>query len=197
MSEKEKEMSVQTITPVRLSELKAADQSVELIDVRTPAEFREIHVGFARNVPLDRLNASAFAEGERPVYVMCRSVNRGKEACLKLFNDAGVDVVNVDGGVLAWEEAGLPVVRGKKTISLDRQVRIAAGSMVLLGVVLAALVSPYWIALSAFVGAGLVFAGVTDTCGMAMILARMPWNQVKESPDDGAACEKNPSALGG
>ncbi len=197
MSEKEKEMSVQTITPERLSELKAAGENVELIDVRTPAEFREIHVGFARNVPLDRLNASAFAEGERPVYVMCRSGNRGKEACLKLFNDAGVDVVNVDGGVLAWEEAGLPVVRGKKTISLDRQVRIAAGSMVLLGVVLAALVSPYWIALSAFVGAGLVFAGVTDTCGMAMLLARMPWNQVKESPDDNAACEKNPSALGG
>ena len=196
MSEKEKEMSVQTITPERLSELKAADESVELIDVRTPAEFREIHVGFARNVPLDRLNASAFAEGERPVYVMCRSGNRGKEACLKLFNDAGVDVVNVDGGVLAWEEAGLPVVRGKKTISLDRQVRIAAGSMVLLGVVLAALVSPYWIALSAFVGAGLVFAGVTDTCGMAMLLARMPWNQVKEGTD-GAACEKNPSTLGG
>lgn len=197
MSEKEKEMSVQTITPERLSELKAAGENVELIDIRTPAEFREIHVGFARNVPLDRLNASAFAEGERPVYVMCRSGNRGKEACLKLFNDAGVDVVNVDGGVLAWEEAGLPVVRGKKTISLDRQVRIAAGSMVLLGVVLAALVSPYWIALSAFVGAGLVFAGVTDTCGMAMLLARMPWNQVKESPDDNAACEKNPSALGG
>ena len=189
-------MSVQTITPERLSELKAAGENVELIDVRTPAEFREIHVDFARNVPLDRLDASGFADGGRPVYVMCRSGNRGREACLKLFNDAGVDVVNVDGGVVAWEEAGLPVVRGKKTISLERQVRIAAGSLVLLGIVLAALVSPYWIALSAFVGAGLVFAGVTDTCGMAMLLARMPWNQVKESPD-GAACEKNPSALGG
>ena len=190
-------MSVQTITPERLSELKAAGENVELIDVRTPAEFREIHVGFARNVPLDRLDASGFAEAGRPLYVMCRSGNRGKEACLKLFGAAGVDVVNVEGGVLAWEEAGLPVVRGKKTISLERQVRIAAGSLVILGSVLAALVSPYWIALSAFVGAGLVFAGVTDTCGMAMLLARMPWNQVRESTDDGAACEKNPSALGG
>ncbi|MCL4246165.1 MAG: rhodanese-like domain-containing protein [Candidatus Dadabacteria bacterium] len=187
-------MSVQTITPERLSELKAAGESVELIDVRTPAEFREIHVGFARNVPLDRLDASGFAKGGRPVYVMCRSGNRGKEACEKLFNDAGVDVVNVEGGVLAWEEAGLPVVRGKKTIALDRQVRIAAGSFVILGSVLAVLVSPYWIALPAFVGAGLVFAGVTDTCGMAMLLARMPWNQVKENPG-GEACGKNPSAL--
>lgn len=188
-------MSVQTITPKRLSELKAAGENVELIDVRTPAEFREIHVGFARNVPLDRLGASGLAEGGR-IYVMCRSGNRGREACEKLFNDAGVDVVNVEGGVLAWEEAGLPVIRGKKTIPLDRQVRIAAGSLVLLGAVLSALVSVYWMALPAFVGAGLVFAGVTDTCGMAMLLARMPWNRVWESPD-GAACENNPSALGG
>lgn len=188
-------MSVQTITPKRLSELKAAGESVDLIDVRTPAEFREIHVVFARNVPLDGLDASGLAEGGRPLYVMCRSGNRGRHACEKLFNDAGVNVVNVEGGVLAWEEAGLPVVRGKKTISLDRQVRIAAGSLVLLGAVLSVLVSTYWIALPAFVGAGLVFAGVTDTCGMAMLLARMPWNRVGESTD-GPACEKNPPALG-
>lgn len=188
-------MSVQTITPKRLSELKAAGENVQLIDVRTPAEFREIHVGFARNVPLDRLDASGLAEGSR-IYVMCRAGNRGREACEKLFNAAGVDVVNVEGGVLGWEEAGLPVVRGKKTISLDRQVRIAAGSLVLLGALLSVLVSPYWIILPAFVGAGLVFAGVTDTCGMAMLLARMPWNQVGENPG-GASCGKNPSALGG
>ena len=78
-------------------------------------------------------------------------------------------------------EAGLPVVRGKKAISLERQVRIAAGSLVLLGVLLGWLVHPAFIGLSAFVGAGLVFAGVTDTCGMGMMLARMPWNQVKDA----------------
>ena len=81
---------------------------------------------------------------------------------------------------MACVEAGLPVVRGKKAISLERQVRIAAGSLVLLGAVLY-FVHPAFIGLSAFVGAGLVFAGITDTCGMGMILARMPWNQVKKT----------------
>jgi rhodanese-related sulfurtransferase len=89
-------------------------------------------------------------------------------------------VVCVEGGTDAWEQAGLPVVRGHKVISLDRQVRMAAGLLVLLGVGLSFLVHPAFSALSAFVGAGLLFAGITDTCGMAMLLAKMPWNQVRE-----------------
>jgi hypothetical protein len=83
------------------------------------------------------------------------------------------------------------VVRGPKAFSLERQVRIAAGFLVLAGSALAYFVSPYWIALSALVGAGLVFAGITDTCGMAMLLARLPWNQVKvsaQTQERGAAC---------
>ena len=95
-----------------------------------------------------------------------------------MFQQAGYpNVVNVEGGTQACVSAGLPVVRGKKAISLERQVRIAAGSLVLIGAVLAWLVHPAFIGLSAFVGAGLVFAGITDTCGMGMLLARMPWNQ--------------------
>jgi hypothetical protein len=78
-------------------------------------------------------------------------------------------------------ECGLPVVRGKKAISLERQVRIAAGLLVLLGALLGWLVHPALVGLSAFVGAGLVFAGVTDTCGMGLLLARMPWNQVNDA----------------
>jgi rhodanese-related sulfurtransferase len=111
-------------------------------------------------------------------------------ACDKLLAAGFTNVVNIEGGTLACEQAGLPVVRGQKTISLERQVRIAAGSLVLIGVVLSLQVHPYWIGLSAFVGAGLVFAGITDTCGMGMILARMPWNQVKTScaaPSSGTA----------
>ena len=94
-----------------------------------------------------------------------------------MFLKAGFsNVVNIEGGTMACVEAGLPVVRGKKAISLERQVRIAAGSLVLLGAALS-FVHPAFIGLSAFVGAGLVFAGITDTCGMGLILARMPWNQ--------------------
>ncbi|HBJ38564.1 MAG TPA: sulfurtransferase, partial [Planctomycetaceae bacterium] len=94
------------------------------------------------------------------------------------FLDAGIEnVVNVEGGTSAWDAAGLPVSRGKKAISLDRQVRIAAGSLVFAGAALGYFVHPYFIGLSAFVGAGLVFAGITDTCGMGMMIAKMPWNR--------------------
>jgi rhodanese-related sulfurtransferase len=104
-------------------------------------------------------------------------------ACARLQAAGQANVVNVEGGTLAWAEAGLPVVRGPKAISLERQVRIAAGSLVLLGAVLGWFVHPAFVGLSAFIGAGLVFAGVTDTCGMALLLARMPWNQVRgETP---------------
>lgn len=178
-------MSVSTITPRQLFELKQSGKPVELIDVRTPVEFREVHVTFARNVPLDRLDAGSFGTSNgsaEPLYVICRSGSRGRQACEKLLAAGRSQVVNVEGGTQAWDEAGLPVTRGKKAISLERQVRIAAGSLVLVGAVLGAFVSPYWIGLSAFVGAGLVFAGITDTCGMGMLLARMPWNRVSESP---------------
>ena len=183
-------MNVTTISPKQLHELVQAGQSLELIDVRTPVEYREVHVDFAHNLPLDRLDAKQFASGRNPsetLYVICRSGSRGKQACEKFLAAGYTNVVNVEGGTQAWDQAGLPVVRGRKTISLERQVRIAAGLLVLVGAVLGAFVSPYWIALSAFVGAGLMFAGITDTCGMGMLLARMPWNQVPKSTSAGAS----------
>ena len=83
----------------------------------------------------------------------------------------------MEGGTLAWEQAGYPVVRGRKTMSLERQVRIAAGGIAFVGAVLALSVDAWFAGIPAFIGAGLVFAGVTDTCGMGMVLARMPWNR--------------------
>lgn len=176
-------MSVSTISPKQLHDLVASGAPVELIDVRTPVEYREVHVTFARNLPLDQLDAGQLAAGRNgePLYVICRSGNRAKQACDKLLSAGYTNVVNVEGGTQAWEQAGLPVVRGKKAISLERQVRIAAGSLVLIGSLLGAFVHPAWIGLAAFVGAGLVFAGITDTCGMGMLLARAPWNQVRET----------------
>lgn len=183
-----------TITPQELEQRRAAGQPVELIDVRTPVEFQEVHVEYAKNVPLDRLDpgkllAARNGHGGEPLYVICRSGNRAKQACEKLLAAGAKEVINVEGGTVACEAAGLPVVRGKKAMSLERQVRIAAGSLVLLGSVLGYFVHPYFIGLAAFVGAGLVFAGITDTCGMGMLLARMPWNQVKcDSTAGGGAC---------
>lgn len=191
-------MNIHTITPQQLGERRAAGQAIHLIDVRTPVEFREVHVEFARNIPLDRLEFARLA-AERsglssPLYVICRSGSRGQQVCERLRSSGRTDVVNVEGGTLAWEQAGLPVVRGKKAISLERQVRVTAGTLVLLGSALGALVHPYWIGLAACVGAGLVFAGLTDTCGMAMLLARLPWNQAaghpvrKQSGENATSC---------
>ena len=175
-------MNTSSISPAQLAELGKEGRKIELIDVRTPVEFREVHVAIARNVPLDRLDAAALMQArhgsaDEPLYVICRSGGRGRQACEKFLKAGFSNVVNVEGGTMACVQAGLPVVRGKKAISLERQVRIAAGSLVLVGAALGWFLHPAFIGLSAFVGAGLVFAGITDTCGMGMILARMPWNQ--------------------
>ncbi len=176
-------MDAATIHPKDLYRKIEAGKTVELIDVRTPVEYFEVHVPMARNVPLDVLDPQNVLQtrdsnASEPLYVICRSGSRANQACQKFQNANFENVINVEGGTLAWEEAGLPVKRGKKTISLERQVRITAGLLVLLGAVLGYFVHPYFVGLSAFVGAGLLFSGVTDTCGMGMLLAKMPWNQV-------------------
>jgi len=179
-------MSVATITPRELEAMRLRGSPVELLDVRTPVEYREIHAEPARLVSLDRLDPREVMEARHgtkddPLYLICRSGSRGRQACEQFLAAGYHNVVNVEGGTLEWERAGLAVVRGKKTVSLERQVRIAAGSLVVLGTGLGAFVHPGFLALSAFVGAGLVFAGITDTCGMGMLLARMPWNRVQDS----------------
>lgn len=175
-------MTQPSISPQQLFQKQSEGGEIDLIDVRTPAEFREVHATMARNVPLDKLKpadlmSSRNGQSGQPLYVICRSGSRAAKACDKLMAAGYTDIVNVEGGTLAWEAASLPVERGRKTISLERQVRIAAGFLALTGSLLGFFVHPYWFGLSAFVGAGLMFAGITDTCGMAMMLAKMPWNQ--------------------
>jgi len=177
-------MTVTAIKPQELARLCHEGQKIDLIDVRTPVEYREVHVEKARNVPLDQLDPAALMQARNgsanePLYVICRSGSRGQQACEKFLKAGFSQVFNIEGGTLACVDAGLPVVRGKQAMSLERQVRIAAGSLVLLGVALS-FVHPAFLGLSAFVGGGLVFSGITDTCGMGLILARMPWNQCQQ-----------------
>jgi rhodanese-related sulfurtransferase len=184
-----------TITPQKLNELRERGEPVRLIDVRTPAEFREAHVPFAENRPLESFDPAVVATASNgspneAIYIICQKGGRGANACAKLAAAGLERVVNVEGGTAAWEQAGLPVVRGKKTISLERQVRIAAGTLVLIGSALGYFVHPYFIGIAAFVGAGLTFAGITDTCGMGMLLARMPWNQCSAASNSTTACCK-------
>ncbi|MFK7735736.1 MAG: rhodanese-like domain-containing protein [Pirellulaceae bacterium] len=175
---------MQTIDVEQLGR-EAETGKVDLIDVRMPTEFREVHAEGAVNVPLDTLDPNAVAErlaasSGKPIYVICKSGGRSTMATQK-FLDAGVDnVVNVEGGTTAWVNAGLPVQRGKKAVSLERQVRILAGFLAFLGAALGFFINPYFIGLSAFIGAGLMFAGITDTCGMGMMLSKMPWNQCND-----------------
>lgn len=181
---------VATISPATLADLRRHNRVMNVIDVRTPAEFGEVHLDGARNIPLDRLDPREIEPmcANGPVYFVCKSGTRSQKACEKLLAAGLKDIVSIEGGTAACEAAGLPVVRGRKMMSLERQVRIAAGSLVAIGAALAAFgpdTPVNWKAIGAglagFVGCGLIFAGITDTCGMAMLIARMPWNQACRS----------------
>ncbi len=168
-----------TITPeVAFGLLNKADENCILVDVRSASEFNSLHAQPAVHIPLEDLTSSAALQQFRnkKILCICQSGMRGKKAVDALTGQGLRDVVNVEGGTLAWNSANLPVVQGKQSISIERQVRICAGALVVLGCLAGLLLSTYLFAIPLFVGAGLVFAGVTDTCGMAIILGRCPWN---------------------
>lgn len=158
-------------------EQEIAQGKVRVVDVRTPAEFREVHIEGSRSMPLDQLQPEELKDGGLPGVIVCRSGTRAAQAMSKLQAAGCVDLRVLEGGVMAWEQAGLPVKRGEPAMSLERQVRIAAGALVLTGVILGTWVHPGFYGLAAFVGAGLVVAGVTDWCGMGLLLAKAPWNR--------------------
>ena len=127
---------------------------------------------------MESLDAEALPFGkDDTLHLICQSGGRSAMACQKLETAGYEAVVNLEGGTSAWQAAGFPVVEGKKAMSLERQVRIAAGSLIVIGAAIGYFVHPGGFGLSAFVGAGLVFAGLTDTCAMGIMIAKMPWNQ--------------------
>lgn len=184
--------TIRSIKPQQLHEIIEGGKEVEVIDVRTPGEYRSAHIPVANCFPLDSLDPRAIIAARslpnEPLYVVCRSGGRSEKACAA-FAAAGYadQVVNVVGGTQAWEKAGYPVVKGRYVLPLDRQVRIATGFLVLLGAVLGYLVNPWFYALSAYCGAGMIFAGITDICPLSKTIALMPWNQGQSNP---AACPR-------
>ncbi len=151
-----------------------------LVDVREPVEHAEDHIEGAKLIPLGQLE-KRIGEIDRnaPVVVMCRSGKRGLEALKKLEGLGFQDVRNLEGGILAWKEAGHSVNRSeKRIIPLMQQVQLAIGLGVLTGAVLALTVNPLWVLMCAFFGAGLTMAGSTGWCGLAILLSKMPWNRV-------------------
>jgi rhodanese-related sulfurtransferase len=173
-------METESITPKALADILRENKAITLIDVRSPAEFESAHISGAKNLPLGSSQLAQFINAQKEkqdiVYVTCQKGGRAKTACGELAKES-IPFKNLEGGMSGWIEAKLPVIEGKSVISIERQVRIGAGAFVLLGVILHYIGFSDAILLSAFVGAGLMFAGITDTCGMALVLARMPWNQ--------------------
>lgn len=155
---------------------------ITLIDVREPAEYAAERIAGARLMPLSTFDPAKVPAGNGRVVLHCRSGSRSTKAAQKLLDAGHEQAYQLEGGIEAWKRAGFPTERDARApISILRQVQITAGSLVVVGVALGWFVSPWFLLLSAFVGAGLVFAGVTDTCGMAMLLAKMPWNRPAHS----------------
>lgn len=169
---------LKTISPQRAAEL--VRSGAVLVDIREADEHAREHIAGARHHALSRIDHSTpIRDGDDVVIFHCRSGARTKGNAARLANTASsCETYILDGGLDAWKKAGLPVALDRsQPIDVMRQVQIAAGSLVLLGVVLGALVNPNFYALSGFIGAGLLFAGVSGFCGMARLLGVMPWNR--------------------
>jgi glyoxylase-like metal-dependent hydrolase (beta-lactamase superfamily II) len=147
-----------------------------LLDVRTLLEFQSERIEGAHSIPLDQLDARLDEIPQGEVVVVCRTGVRATIAAESLAR-AGRRAQVLDGGIVAWRRAQLPLREGRKRLAVDRQVQLIAGSMVLAGIALGTLVNPWFLALPAFFGAGLTFAGATGTCGLALLLMKLPWNR--------------------
>ncbi len=170
---------MKAIDPIRAKRL--IDQGALLIDIREPDEHLRERVPGARNQPLGKL--APLKTGATAVIFHCRSGARTAANAQRLAGMADCESYILDGGIDAWKKAGLPVaIDAHQPIEIMRQVQITAGGLVLVGVALGTWVAPAFYGLSAFVGAGLIFAGISGWCGMARILAAMPWNRRAATP---------------
>lgn len=169
------------ITVHELKKILSTDQNKNLIlvDVRMPAEHKEMNIEGAKNIPLNELDkVKKDLERFDTVIVHCRTGGRSQKACDLLKDLKHPSVLNVRGGILEWESEGFAVNKKKGFhLPLIQQVHTVAGSLILVGVILSFFVTQSWILLSGLVGAGLLFAGLTGWCGMAKLLGIMPWNK--------------------
>ena len=175
-----------TSTSSRITAQSLADRlarrDVTVIDVREPMEYASGHISGSLNIPLSRISQADLPRG--PLVLVCQSGKRSAKALNQLLQQGHPHpVADLVGGLPAWQQAGFSISKFRNApLPLMRQVQIVAGSLVLLGVILSQTVAPGWIWLSGFVGAGLVFAGISGFCGMARLLAVMPWNRVPMEP---------------
>jgi rhodanese-related sulfurtransferase len=165
------------IAPNELKKL-LDDKKVVLIDVRSDVEYDQEHISGAQSIPLDQIDTFDPLKEKVPVVLYCLSGKRSETACQKLLDRVkDCDVTVLKGGILFWKECGNAIQSHKNNLPLMRQVQISVGTITLAGVILGTLFHPIFYSIPALAGAGLIFAGVTGSCGMAMLLAKMPWNR--------------------
>ncbi len=172
-------MALRTIDAPTLKQWLDAGEAM-LLDVREPAEYKAESIVGAKLLPLAGISKSALPNyAGKKLVIHCRKGGRGGSACEKLLaEDPNLEIYNLEGGISAWADAGFPIQSsGKFFLPLDRQVQLAIGLSVLIGSLLAYFVNPLFLLLTGFFGAGLTFAGLTGFCGLAIVMARMPWNQ--------------------
>jgi rhodanese-related sulfurtransferase len=177
--------NISKVSPQELFALQRQGRHIELLDVRTPLEYRNGHVPGAKLLPLDQLSGAALAErlsnsytgDETPIYLTCLSGFRAQQAAERLQDAGYQNLVLLAGGTEGWEKAGLPLKRCGQVISLERQVQIAIGSLLLLKVIFGFTLHELFFMVGALVGAGLIMAGVTRWCGLAQLVAMLPWNR--------------------
>jgi rhodanese-related sulfurtransferase len=166
---------VHLITP---ADLAANAGDAVLLDVRSPIEFETEHIANSFNVPLAELEARC-EEVPRTgqVVVICRSGKRAERGAHALLG-RGFQPKVLEGGLVGWRQAGLPVKEGKKMLPIERQIQLIVGIGVLTGVLLSLIVSPWFLIIPGFFGAGLTFAGLSGTCALGLLLMKAPWNQL-------------------
>lgn len=164
---------------IKASELKKKLDKILLIDVREPAEHRAEYIHPSSLIPLNEIDTRKLPSTKIPLVIYCRSGNRSIEACKKLLaEDSTLDVSSLEGGIVSWIHQGFAIKKsGSQVIPLDRQTQIAAGLIAFSGTALGALLNPLYYVIPGFIGLGLIFAGITGWCGMAKLLAKMPWNK--------------------
>jgi rhodanese-related sulfurtransferase len=155
------------------------DPAARLLDVRTTSEFENAHIAGAYNVPLDQLNehTQELRAARGPVILICQSGQRAQRAEALLRGGGMANMHVLAGGMDHWQALGFPVRRVRARVSLERQVRIVAGAIVGSGAIAALTISPWFAIVPALIGSGLVFAGLSNTCAMGMLLARLPYNR--------------------
>lgn len=174
-------MTIKSI-PVQDAHEKIKNKENVLIDVRTQSEFEDHHINGSVNIPLDNLldfKEEIKTSKKQPIFV-CKSGSRSSKACELLQKGVLDEVYSLEGGIDEWKESNFEINYGKKHWSLERQVRFTAGTLIVIGIIGNILIHDNFKFLSLFIGIGLIFAAITNTCGLGILLSKMPWNQIKE-----------------